>query len=115
MLKTFRCRDWASGLRLHRPRCRTCGRSPHCTRANCRSQLRLTQSRGAVSDVNQILTDARSAHARGDLQAAAAGYGRTVEVDPANAELHYLLGTARYALGDVQGARASLQEAIRLN
>ena len=68
-----------------------------------------------MSDVSQILAEARSAHARGDLQAAAAGYGGAAQLDPSNAELHYLLGTTRYALGDMQVLRPSLQEAIRLN
>lgn len=68
-----------------------------------------------MSEANQILADARLAHARGDVHAAAAGYQRVLELGGGAAEVHYLLGTARYALGDIQGAVTSLQQAVVLN
>ena len=54
-------------------------------------------------------------HARGDLDAALADFGRAIELDPRCAEAFNNRGVVRLARGDLDGARTDFDEAIGLN
>ncbi len=64
--------------------------------------------------VAELLGQAKSAHVAGQLPIAIEFYERVLQADASQAEVHYLLGAARHALGQPTEALASLVEASRL-
>jgi predicted O-linked N-acetylglucosamine transferase (SPINDLY family) len=67
-----------------------------------------------MTTIPEVLARAKTHHRAGQLQPAEQLYREILQVDPANAEVHYLLGAACRALGKPHEAVASLQQAVRL-
>lgn len=68
-----------------------------------------------MSNVADILAQAKAHHGQGRLADAAELYRRVLASDAAHADAHYLLGTACHALGQPQDAIANLTAAVREN
>ncbi len=61
-----------------------------------------------------VWTDALRTHQQGDREAAIAGYGRALQLQPGFAPAHYLLGVAQRDAGEVASARDAFAAALAL-
>jgi len=60
----------------------------------------------------QCFLDAQSAHDRGDLELALAGYERALEIEPSMAAAHTNVGNILFARGNLPAARAAYERAL---
>ena len=62
---------------------------------------------------SELVAEADRARVRGKLDAAAAGYRRALESDPADASVHVKLAPVLARLGDAEGAARSFRAAAQ--
>jgi tetratricopeptide (TPR) repeat protein len=67
-----------------------------------------------TATISAALAQAKAYHRAGELQVAEKLYRQIVQVDPAQGEAYYLLGTLCHALGKLDEAAACLERAVQL-
>ncbi len=72
-------------------------------------------STGVDSTAEALLQEAKALHAAKRLAEAARGYGKVLELNPANFDATHMLGVIALQIGDAQQAIAFMSRAIELN